>query len=249
MQLSANDIYVSAGVLAFFVLILLGIKKFHMIEKYKMLSRKEKGITICLFLLFLGAISIVISLNEAGNVPADGKIGMVVGGFLEKLYNNNCTMILVVKYILIQIPALLVLIFSVSRLVEWGGLGILPIYYITLFAITNRETYRIVKSSWEEALLLLVLGVILLGIADCLNNVFTRKKMLFLVVLAVIFIGIELTVKGVDLQAVRFGVELLVETCLMGIIVKYGRFLRKGIRKVIKLIYIIVIVYINYKFL
>lgn len=249
MRLSISDIYMIVGILAFYILILLGVKKFHFVEKYKNLSRKEKGISMCLFLLLLLIVSVVITLDAHVSVPADGKIGMAIGDFFSKLYSDNNTMIILVKYVLLQMPTFIILIFAISGIADRCQLEILPIYYLALFVVVSRDSYKFAKSSWEEALLLMVFAVVLLGIADCLNNVFTTKKIIFLIMLIVIFSVVEVTSKSITLQSIRLCTVILIETIFMGVIVKYGQYLRKSLRKALKLIYIILVIYINFKFI
>lgn len=249
MQLSISDIYIIIGIFAFYILILLGIKKFHILEKYRNLSRKEKGILICLFMLLLLIVSVLIAEDINFYIPADGKIGVVISELLSKIYSDNSTMIILVKYAVIHVPAFIILIFAISGIADRCQLEILPIYYVALFVVVSRDSYKIAKSSWEEALLLMVFAVVLLGVADCLNNVFTKKKIIFLIMLVVIFSVIEVTSKSIIFPSIKLGTVILIETIFMGLIVKYGQYLRKSLRKVLKLLYIILVVYINFKFI
>ena len=247
MRLNINDVYVMLGTFIFYILILLGIKKFHIVEEYRSLSRKEKGISMCLVLILVAIVTVVISANNGFSVPTDGKVGLCIGDFAEKLYNNNNTMILLMKYVIVQIPAFIILIMAISSIAQWCGIGILPIYYIALFVVANRGTYRMIRGSWEEAMIIMLFAVVLLGIADCLNNAFTKKKILFLVILAIGVVGLVMTLDNISLQSVRLCIEVGVEGIFMGIIVKYGQYLRRWLRKITKLLYIVLIVYINVK--
>lgn len=248
MQFNINDVHVMAGILIFYAFMLMGIDKFHAVEYGRTLPGKEKRILVCLLLLLAAIVSIYIVRNTGIQVLESGNIGRQIEIFFDKLYYENDTMILFAKYSIAQLPALFIFVMALSRLIGLCGLEGTPVYYLMLFTVMNKEAYSIIGNTWEETILFFLATVALMGIVDCLEHDFTKKKIIFLLVLAFAFVGVEFVSGGVMLSGMRMSVVVFAEGILIGLIVKYGQYLRRVIRKFIKLVYITLVLYLNLNF-
>lgn len=241
-MLEANNLCAIIEILAFYAFLLLGLQKCHIKHNLQQMSKKEKYVSALLITIML--LLAAISVSGVKQIEAENSHPVFQNLFqmLNDVFQKNVTVLLLMKYALLIIPGVLLLSLGLKIFSEAICLATLQIYYFLVICVADMSLYRSLEWSFVEAISFLVLTTFFYCSMICFKERFTKKKVVFLVLLAVLFMGTACISGQAIYGILTFFARQVLIGILLSLILKYVRYLRVTLRKVITLLIMIGIV-------
>lgn len=242
---------VGLGILG--IWLLFGVKKSHILEVYHMLDGKNKKLIIALLAAFSVVLvfisSIVLNVEEnVGKMSGKG-FNDIINTLGEIVYKDNVYAYKMVQFCAFLLPAMLIFVLCVIKLLNWKGRQNFPVYFLFLFAIINKPMYIVEKEDWNTSILFLVIAVLLLVIENALQHRNFNKKMVLYMASLIVIVGVLGSwcgVKAIGYVTLAY-LMMIVEIAILAWAVQYTQYLRIIWRRLLKVLYIAGICYINWK--
>lgn len=231
MKYEVSFIPVILGILVIYGIVAVGLLKNGMKGVYSRRNRKEKLMTagililsVCVMLLFAARQGI---LPEQNGVFSQGAYDV-----LSWLFAGDIQIMSLVIYLCLGVPIIGVGT-MILELVSMRYQNIsLPFHFYMLLFVVDVAFYNPMKEAVSNWFLILVLMVFLYCLLEAIQNGKSKKKLLFLVVLAaagILVVGIEQTVA---IGFVLGFVLLLVENIVVAFLLNFAGVLRKTLWRI-----------------
>lgn len=222
-------------------IIFVGAWKSELKVRLKSTTKFEKiGLMMIAMLLFVIDIIAIAHDNSLPSAPT----GYVLNGFsdiLNTVLAADASLILLVYFVFMAVPAVFLLTFSLRSLVEKYIKSAVPMYLLGMIGVASASVYRL--GNWNIADLFVLLLISTVFFIYSSGNIarLSKKCRLLMLIIIVIAILVAACNMVVPIRALLFAAEYTVIAMLMGWLWKKLRYFRK-IWKAIVIITILAIV-------
>lgn len=230
-MINAKNICAILEIILFYGIIFVGLNKSHLFSRLREMKKKEKAITFALFAIMIFFVLVRVSGVTKLQLENSNYILDNVIGFFSEMFQNNITILLLMEYFALVIPGVLIYAMGMKIFAEKCCKVFVPLYYFSLIFIINPYLYDCKKLDGVSSFYLLISSVLFYCMMICVKFGFTKKKVLFLIILFLIMIGNVLLWRLENIEIVLFVLENLGLGLLLSLLEKILLYLRVTIRK------------------
>lgn len=232
------------GIAVLYCLLLLGIKKYHIKDTIKRLTKKEKMLMAAgVGLLCLGI------LMQIARISLADKCGIVTDSIYwvtDWLFARNATAASMAISVAVLVPAVLYQILFLERVVMRCRIAYCQMYYFLLLYVLNAGLYRNLSVTPGELLLLLVVSALLYYGMEALKDRCGKKDILYLLCLVIGIAVLVLLEQPEHWQLYAVCGITAAESLMMAFFRAVSNILRKTLRKLGTLILFVGFIVFNY---
>lgn len=240
-----------AGIAVLYGLLLVGMKKYHIKDTVKRLSKKEKlAMAAGVGLLCLGL------LMQAARMPAEGLRGVnlpqggIVTGSVDWitgiLFAENITAMTLAVSVIVLIPAVLYQVLFLEQFVVKCRIPYCQMYYFLMLYVFQAGLYRNLCVTPGELLLLLAVSALLYYGMEVLGGSRGKKGILYLLCFVAGIAVLAVLEQPVHWQLYAVCGIVMLESLVMALFRGKSIILRKTLRKLGTLILFAAFVALNY---
>lgn len=239
------------GIAVLYGLFLVGMKKYHIKDTIKRLTKKEKLVMaagagmLCLGLLMQAARMPSEALRGV-NLPQGGVVTDSVDWITGILFAENITAMTLAVSVVILIPAVLYQVLFLEQLMMKCKIPYCQMYYFLMLYVFHAGLYRNLVATPGELLLLLVVSALLYYGMEVLGGTRSKKGILYLLCFLA-GIGVLLVLEQpIHWQLYAVSGVAMAESVIMALFRGKSIILRKTLRKLGTLILFAGFVILNY---
>lgn len=227
-----------------YIIIAMGVRKYHVTEMIKGWSRKEKvGILFCVLILMLG---IFMQSSRVEEFMIQGDFSKSIYRITDVLFAGNITSTVIVTELITIVPAILFQLLFFEKVITKVKIPCGERYFYLFIYATSASLYRSMDRSIGELVVYLLISVILFyGIQIFLYSG-GKKGYLYLGGIIVITILLAYVEYPLNFAIYVNSVLVLLECLVLSYLRKKTVILRKTLRRLSTLIVLVACIILNY---
>lgn len=231
------------GILILFALLAIGIKKYHVMDVYRRLTKKDKVIMIAgAGLLLLG---ILMQTARTEMAAGDGIVSGSVHWLADILFARNSTATSFAVTAVLLVPAVLYQVLFLEQLVMKLRISYCQIYYYMILYALNLGIYRNLDISPAELVIFLAVSAFLYYATQVMNNGWGKKGLLYLACFVVGVVLVSLLELPIHWKIYMACLVVMLEGILLAVIRAKIIIFRKTLRRLGVLLVLVLCILMN----
>lgn len=249
MNLDFSEIIMLIALLMIYLFIFVGIKKFHGIELLKNTTKREKLISIAVFIIMIFAMSVFVVRSCESAEGEAGFINETMSDILYEIYEGNMSFIYFVRFIMLEMISLFICMMAVKNAAIKLNVPNVNYAYLILTTILSAGTYCIVESNWTSNIVLLLLALFVLCLTDCSVYSITKKKVAYMFLNMIVLAVLCMVDHNIQIKMFAYIAAIFIPQLILVLLIKAMYKLRNIWQKLVIILYFVVVCVINWKLL